>query len=42
MIVCWNAWPICNVPVTLGGGNTIENLDVDSFAKKDFVFSQEL
>ena len=22
--VCWNAWPMCRVPVTFGGGSRIE------------------
>jgi hypothetical protein len=21
MMVCWNAWPMCRVPVTFGGGS---------------------
>ena len=25
MMVWLNAWPMCSVPVTLGGGNWIEN-----------------
>src|SRR6185436_15185722 len=24
MSVCWNAWPMCSVPVTLGGGSWIQ------------------
>jgi hypothetical protein len=28
------------VPVTFGGGSTIENLDVDSFGENDLFFSQ--
>ena len=23
-IVCWNAWPMCSVPVTFGGGSWID------------------
>ena len=25
MIVSWNAWPMCSVPVTFGGGMTMQN-----------------
>jgi len=25
MIVCWNACPMCSVPVTLGGGSWMQN-----------------
>ncbi len=24
MIVCWKAWPMCSVPVTLGGGSRMQ------------------
>src|SRR6185437_667866 len=24
MIVCWNAWPMCSVPVTFGGGSRMQ------------------
>ena len=25
MIVCWNACPMCSVPVTFGGGSWMQN-----------------
>ena len=24
MSVCWNAWPMCSVPVTFGGGSMMQ------------------
>ena len=29
--VCWNAWPMCSVPVTFGGGSWMQNAGAPGF-----------